>query len=134
MPFSIDRPLTTLQAEAAARVDVLSGETRLRFITDSPGQEATYTAKLADAKAYIAAGYPTITTPYVWITTEAAATGVTVTYVADYIVYTAGLWAAVGATIEGARQAAKIAINSAPSVTAIRSAETTFSNLMATLH
>jgi|LakMenEpi03Aug12_release.lakeMendotaPanAssembly.Ray.scaffolds.fasta_scaffold08531_15 hypothetical protein len=107
-------------AEAIVRVhgeiDRVSGITRLRFITVSAGQEVTYIAKLEDAKAYIAAGYPTNSAPYVWVHNEAIATGATPTQVADLIVYTAGLWSAVGSQVEGARQAAKMAVSAAGSV------------------
>jgi len=133
MAFEITRPLSTLQSEAADRIDALSGKTRLKYVTVSPGQEMTYTAKLADAKAYIAAAYPVDATPYTWIATEATMTGATPTQVADLIVYTAGLWGAVGATIEGSRQAAKMAVNAATTVTGIRTAEQSFITAMGLL-
>jgi hypothetical protein len=133
MAFAITRPLATLKSEAADRIDALSGKTRLKYVTVSPGQEMTYTAKLADAKAYIAAGYPVDATPYPWIATEATMTGATPTQVADLIVYTANLWATVGATIEGTRQEAKRGINAALTVTDIRTAEQSFITAMGLL-
>lgn len=133
MAFEITRPLATLQKEAVDRVDTLAGATRLNYVTITPGQEMTYTTKLADAKAYIAAGYPVDATPYVWINTEATATGTTATQVADLIVYTGGLWATVGATIEGKRQEAKKLIIAALTVTDIRITEQAFIDAMAAL-
>jgi len=126
MPFEITRPLATLQKQAIDRVDVLAGVTRLKYVTISPGQEMTYTAKLADAKAYIAAGYPVNAAPYPWIAIEATSTGTTPAQVADLIVYTAGLWSTVGATIEGKRQEAKKLIAASLTVTDIRTAEQAF--------
>ena len=126
MPFEITRPLATLQKQAIDRVDVLAGVTRLKYVTISPGQEMTYTAKLADAKAYIAAGYPVNATPYPWIAIEATSTGTTPAQVADLIVYTASLWSTVGATIEGKRQEAKKLIAAALAVTDIRTTEQAF--------
>jgi hypothetical protein len=103
--------LDAIRARVATEVDARAGATRLKFITVSPGQEATYIAKLDDAKAFVAAGYPEDASAFIWISAEAAATGATPTQVADLIIYTAGLWSQVGAAIEGARQAAKIAIS-----------------------
>lgn len=132
MPFEITRPLATLQKEAIDRVDSLSGLTRLKYVTISPGQEMTYTAKLADAKAYVDAGYPDAI-PYPWINAEALATNTTPTQVADLIIYTAGLWSTVGATIEGKRQEVKKLITAALTVTDIRIAEQVFIDAMAAL-
>ncbi len=125
--------LDILKSEISARVDKLAGETRLKYITTSPGQEATYTAKLQDAKAYIADGYPTDSTPFVWIHAEAAATGTTAQQVADLIVYTAGLWSQVGAQIEGARQEAKIKGRDATTAAELYAAEQAFKAAMAAL-
>jgi hypothetical protein len=133
MAFIITRPLATLKSDAVIRVDALAGKTRLKYVTASPGQEMTYTAKLADAKAYISAGYPLDTTPYIWIATEAAMTGATPAQVADLVVYTAGLWGQVGAAIEGKRQETKRAIAAALTVTDIRFAEQAFIAAMSTL-
>jgi hypothetical protein len=133
MLFELTRPLPQCKAEAAAEVDKVAGETRLRFITTSPGQEATYTAKLNDAKAYIAAGYPTDTTPYIWIATEAAKTGSTPQIVADLIVYTSNLWSAVGAQIEGSRQMAKQSITGAINAVQVRVAVQLFITEMSLL-
>lgn len=121
--YSIDRAEVVESLAAAVirisgEVDLYAGHTRLRFITVSPGQEATYISKLEDARAYIAAGYPTNSSPFVWVHAEAAATGATATQVADLIVYTAGLWSMVGSQIEGARQAAKMAIAQIGSIAA----------------
>lgn len=126
-------PIAILQADAAAIIDSLAGMTRLKYITVAPGQEMTYIAKLADAKAYIAAGYPVDATPYPWIALEATATGATNQQVADLIIYTAGLWSTVGATIEGKRQAVKQAITAALTVTDIHTAEQGFIDAMAAL-
>jgi hypothetical protein len=130
---SAPQTITELRKEAGQRIESLAGQTRLRYITDSAGQGETYAAKFADAKAYIAAGYPTDATPYVWINAEATATGTTPTQVADLIVYTANLWALVGAQIEGARQAAKIGLNSALTTETIETLEAAFKAAMAAL-
>jgi len=131
--FPVVPSLAQLQAEAAARVDALAGATRLNYVTIAPGQEMTYTAKLADANAYIAAGYPTDASPYPWINTEATLTSSTPTAVADLIIYTAGLWGAIGATIEGRRLATKQTIAGATNSGQIDAAEQVFIMAMQSL-
>ncbi len=126
MQFKITRSLQQIKLDAAMRIDRLAGEKRQSYITVAPGQEATYTAKLNDAKAYIAAGYPADATPYVWINAESVATGDTPQIVADLIVSTAAQWSVIGAQIEGARQSAKRMIAEAISVLQIRAAELKF--------
>ena len=133
MPFEITRPLATLQKEAVDRVDSLAEMSRLKYVTISPGQEMTYTAKLADAKAYISAGYPVDASLFPCIAFEATATGTTNQQVADLIIYTAGLWSAVGAMIEGKRQEFKKAIATALTVADIRIAEQGFIDAMGAL-
>jgi len=124
--FPVVPSLAQLQAEAAARVDALAGATRLNYVTIAPGQEMTYTAKLAAANAYIAAGYPADAMPYPWINTEATLTGATPTAVADSIVTMAGLWSVIGATIEGRRLATKQTISGAITSGQIDAAEQAF--------
>lgn len=126
MQIKITRPLEQLQAEALARVDTLAGAVRKRYITSAPGQEATYTAKLADAKAYKAAGNPADAAPFVWIKSEAEATGATPAATADMIIATAEQWTAIGSAIEAARQAAKQTIKNAGNAGQIRTAEQNF--------
>ena len=50
--------LANAKASAAAKIDSAAGRARARYITTTPGQDATYTAKYAEAQAYRAAGYP----------------------------------------------------------------------------
>lgn len=89
---------------AADQIDAAAGRARSRYLTTVPGQEATYTAKYAQAQAYIAAGYPADTAPYPWIAQEALRTGLTHTQAADRIKATGDVWAnLVGPAIEGLR-------------------------------
>jgi len=104
------------------QIDWLAGKTRLNYITQSPGQEATYLSKYADAQAYATAGYPTDATPYPWINAEAAATHQTPATVAQQIIAAATLWTSVGSQIEAARQAAKRTIKTAQTQDAMQTA------------
>lgn len=107
---------------AIFRVDQMAGDKRMQYITFAPGQDATYTSKLADAKAYIAAEYPANSAPYPWVHEEAMATGKMPGQVAYTIVQTASAWMKIGAKIEGARLAAKKAITLATTIDAISAA------------
>jgi hypothetical protein len=133
MTFPAAQSLEDLKLEAAAEIDRLAGDIRMQYITYAPGQELTYTAKLDDAKAYIAAGYPADASQYVWIAAEATATGSTPQYIADVIVATAAQWAIVGAQIEGARMAAKQAISAAASIADISAAQQAFADAISQL-
>ena len=89
---------------AADQIDAAAGRARARYLTTVPGQEATYTAKYAQAQAYIAAGYPADAAPYPWIAQESLRTGLTHTQAADRIKATGDIWAnLVGPAIEGLR-------------------------------
>ena len=137
-PYQIICEPITLSLEqnkqlALQKVDFLAGQTRLKYITEAPGQEMTYTAKLNDAKAYIAAGYPADASTYTWINAEAVATGTTPMQVADLIVAMAGLWSVAGAEIEGQRIKYKNTLRLATSVDEIRTALQAFTDAMAVL-
>ena len=133
MPFEIARPLADLQAAALARINDAVGAARGRWLTLAAGQEITYASKRADALAYAAAGYPENATPFVWVVAEASARGITPAQAADFILATAAAWASKGAAIEGARQAAKLAIKSATNGAEIYAAESTFRDALAAL-
>ena len=95
--------------EAARRIDAAAGQARARYITTVPGQEATYTAKYAEAIAYRNAGYPDDLSgyPYVaWESDPRAARSARES--ADRIIQLGQLWGAViGPKIEGLRMAGK---------------------------
>jgi hypothetical protein len=120
MEFEITRPLEDQKQEAFNQVDQTAGSTRAKYITVAAGQEATYAEKEADARAYVADGYPVDASNYPWINTQALLMGITAREVADVIVYTADQWIRVGSQIEGERMAAKNRINSANTVVIIR--------------
>ncbi|WP_374245332.1 hypothetical protein [Zoogloea sp.] len=59
-----------VRAAAAEQIDVAAGRARARYITSVPGQDATYTAKYAEAQAYAAAGYPDCVAGFPYIAGE----------------------------------------------------------------
>ena len=105
---------------AAEQIDAAAGRARARYLTTVPGQEATYTAKYAQAQAYIAAGYPADTTAYPWIAQEAMRSVLTTSQAADRIKMTGDLWAnIVGPAIEGLRIGGKDALPALSTIAAV---------------
>lgn len=95
---------------ALTDVDASAGSARLRYITDVPGQQATYVVKQGEAEKYLASGG--IPGPY--LAAEAAAMGATATQAAQLITGIAAQWNGVfGPAIEGARRVGKISIAAA---------------------
>jgi len=115
-------PLADVKAGAKSAIDAAAGEARKRYITTSPGQEATYLLKERQAREYIAAGYPATPVP-VLVQAEADALGVTPQQAADSIVTKADTWISLAATIERIRRGNNVAIDNATdaaSVTSLR--------------
>ena len=105
------RTLAGLQADAHAAIDAAAGAARARYITDVPGQQATYLRKLEQARAFLAlpAGEEGAAPPY--LQAEADATGRTPRQAAQAIADTAALWdEQLGPAIEGARIGGKRAV------------------------
>jgi hypothetical protein len=102
-------------------IDVKAGQVRLRFITDVPGQQATYIRKAEQARAYAAAGYTGTLPPY--IAAEAAATGLTAAECTDTIIGLSDLWeGTVGPAIEQVRIGGKQAVTTAADIEAVNTA------------
>jgi hypothetical protein len=113
--------LEIIRALLCARVDAAAGAFRSRFITVSPGQEATYIRKEDEARRYAASSGAG---DYPFLSAEASATGMTLADVAALVLSTANQWVPLGAAIEGQRRAAKLAIEAATTIPAIVAAAT----------
>jgi len=100
--------------QGASAIDAAAGRARQRYITTSPGQDATYTVKYAEALDYIAAGYPSDLSPYPFIAGESQPnTWMTPTQAATRIATLGGYWREViGPAIEAARINGKDALDS----------------------
>lgn len=104
--------LATLEAALHARIDAEAGKARMRFISDSPGQQLTYQRKEAEARAFLAAPEtPLSALPF--LSGEMDATGADAATCAAAIVAAADSWILVGSRIERCRIAAKRAISAA---------------------
>jgi len=124
---------TLVQAQVAAHlaIDAQAGATRRKYITDATGQDATYLQKAAEAKAYVAAGYPSAAIasyPMVRAMTRLkygpTPTAAQCQLAADHIIATEAAWVQKGADIEEARLAGKDAVTAALTVVDVQTAQT----------
>ena len=106
--------LTSARAQGLVAIDAAAGRARQRYITTSPGQDATYTVKYAEALDYIAAGYPSDLSPYPFVAGESQPnTWMTPTQAATRIATIGGYWREViGPAVEAARINGKDALDS----------------------
>lgn len=114
-PYNLDQ----LRAQMLERVNAEAGEFRRRFITDIPGQQATYLAKEQEAAAWTPSSDPA---GFPYLVNEAAATGVSVADIAALVLQTASAWRALDPKIEGRRRGAAVAIAAAADAEAIMAA------------
>lgn len=114
-PIDLDR----LRADAIRAVNDGAGAFRRLFITDITGQQATYLAKEAEARAWAPGADPTY---FPYLTQEAAATGQSVADVVALVLATAAQWRALDPRIEGRRRGASVAIAEAADAEAIAAA------------
>lgn len=103
--------LVKLKVESKTKIDEAAGLARAKYLTLVPGQESVYAAKEADCRTYVAAGYPTDTTAFPWVTSGAKATGATAKVFADLVISKANLALTISVSIEELRTAGKIDID-----------------------
>jgi len=115
--WTLDLPAA--QTGEIAKVDTLSEQQRLVYITNGSGQSLTYNQKAAEARTYKTAGYPADLTDYPFIQADVNATGNTSTVVADDIIAAEDLWISKSAAIEELRIKAKLDINAATDMASI---------------
>lgn len=100
-----------------AMVDKAAGEARLRYLTNIPAQDATYTAKLGDAQLFAVNGFPEqYIDSYPWLKGEMETYDLTAPEACNNILTMASLWETIGVQIEKIRLKAKKAIREATSV------------------
>jgi hypothetical protein len=110
--------LDVIKNSYAASIDADADKVRSRFITNTPGQMATYLEKEAEARRVLAD--PAAST--IFLSLEAAALGIDVVELAHEVVTQADLWRPIGARIEAARRKAKVELEAAPHLAAIAAA------------
>jgi hypothetical protein len=109
-PAAVSARLASLRAAAVAEVNQGAGAFRQRFITDIPGQQATYLGKEQEALAWTEGANPD---DFPYLANEAAATGQEIGDVVALILATATTWRALDAKVEGKRRGAAVAIAAA---------------------
>lgn len=107
--------LQAAQAKSKAAIDAAAGEARRRHITIAPGQSETYTAKAAQAEAYLAAGSPPDMTGWAWVQADADAFGMSPETAANSILANRDAWVQIGAHVEAVRLRAKADVDAATS-------------------
>jgi hypothetical protein len=122
--------LAAMRISASVAIDNQAGAARAKYITSVAGQAETYLSKAADAQGYKAAIYPFASVAnYPWVQAEAIAingaspTAAQTQAAADGILAAQAQWVALGAAIEQARRAGKIAVAAAATVAAVQAAE-----------
>lgn len=118
--------LAAAKAAAAADVDVQAEAARLRFITPGAGQSLEYSATEAEARAFVAANGAGDPDDWPWINAERLAAGgaATMAQVAQQVLALADAWRATGAEIKRVRRAAKLQVEAATTIAAVRAAVT----------
>lgn len=120
-PALLPAAITQAQARAQAQVDDAAGRARLRYITDVPGQQATYQRKEQQAREWTEAGYPEPAPSF--IAAEAEALDTTPQAIAVQVITLADFWAySKGPEIEAARIKWKAAVRSATTLEAVQAA------------
>lgn len=120
-PSLMPAALAEAQAKAQAQVDDAAGQARLRYITDVPGQQATYQRKEQQAREWTEAGYPEPAPSF--ILAEAQALQTTPQAIAVQVITLADFWAYVkGPEIEASRIQWKAAVRAATSLEAVQAA------------
>lgn len=100
--------LHAVKRRAYRAIDQAAGYTRLRYITDVPGQQAVYMTKLQEAKAYLANN---LSTPGPHIAKRAEKKGISVLAEATEVATTGETWNNVlSPAIEDARLSGKAAV------------------------
>ena len=116
--------LAAAKATASAEVDGQAEATRLRFITPGAGQSLEYAATEAEARAFMAAGGAGAPEAYPWLNAERLAAGgsASLAEVAQQVLALADAWHATGAEIKRIRRAAKLQVEAAATIAAVRAA------------
>lgn len=126
-------PITTQRADALRTVLDRTRAIRMKYLTDLPGQDMVYLSKVAEAKAWLAAGLPDDLAAYPLIEAEIGETGADAAGVTSVWLARAAAWTAIAATLEGARLGAGGAIAAAATEADIAAALADFEAAVASL-
>jgi hypothetical protein len=120
-----DADLATVKARAIDSVNMAAGASRVKFITDIPGQESTYHFKKEEMERYF--GTPTPSPDaFPFLAAEAQATNSTMAAVAAAVRETWSQWQPRAVAIEAARRGAVVEIQTAQTVEAVIAVQAQF--------
>lgn len=108
--------LADIQAALCRAIDNHAGDIRQRYITEITGQDATYAAKLDEARRYQAAGSPADATGYPYIYHESQQKNASPADIASLYIATNAQWTAINAPLEGLRTAGKDRVSAAGTI------------------
>lgn len=122
----MSRTLALLRWLAHRDIDHKAGEVRQLYISDPPGQQRVYDAKLQEAQAYLAAHAldPETATAGPYLAAEATRRGMTALALATEVQAAATAWAATSPQIEAERVGGKQDVNAAADAAAVETART----------
>ena len=119
------RPATEVlagaRAVAMAKITALRGRARLAYITDIPGQEGIYIAKLEEARAWLAEAEPDLS-DYPLIASEVGVTATSAHEVAQIFLNLNRAWKQAAGQIDGACFTAELAVQAAGDVAGVEAA------------
>ncbi len=118
--FTVD--WRAVEAELHAKIDGEAGAVRMRFITDIPGQQVTYSMKEAEANRWVPGVSSLLDFPY--LSAEAQAKNISVDQLVAVVQAYSAQWHQLNALIEATRTAAKDAVLGAETLAAKEAAAT----------
>lgn len=117
---SKEKELAAARTAAVGHINTVVGQLRVKFITSLPGQEMIYSAKEAEAKAFLAEDpEPLDLTGYPFLAAEVGITAANARDLADLWLAMAASWRTVGPQLETLRLGAITAIEDAADVAEI---------------
>lgn len=115
--------LARARKAAGVRINAAIGQVRLRYVTDIPGQQAIYTEKLAEARAWLALrDEPATLADFPLLAAEVGVTAPTPWHLAQIWANKSALWRQVAGQTERLRMEAAAAIDAAPDEAAVDAA------------
>lgn len=124
-PEDISADLALRKMQSAQTINTAAGQARQRFITDLPGQEMIYKAKLDEAQRYVSGPEPANLDGFPLIAAEVGITAQNAYQIAVIWLWMAEVWIRAAAQIEAIRLSGIAAVQSAQDIEGVRAAEET---------
>ena len=129
-PEELEAELTEAKTLAMREITTMRGKMRMVYITDIPGQDMLYMAKMEEARAYVAAAHPDIA-DFPLIESEVGVTAPTADEVAQVFLNLNALWRDAAGQIDAACFQAEGAVMAAPDIATVTAIVEGMRNAMA---